>query len=479
MSAVETDSDANEHAADDAVTSVDVKDEKPQAANAACDRRRVCHKGKTAVSKDNRVQKTRTENTSVAQDIQENVSIVGEASTRKRYICDKCETVFSYPSRFLSHYRRSHLKEFQRKICPYCPRAFTLSTSGNYLLRLTMYIFDWHSHCSYFSGTSNIGRHIRTAHQGQIAATTTKYPSIKCTDCDSVFCGPLEYYEHSKVHDQHVVERTDGYNLNCDTCQIDLVSFDNFHQHMHDQHGIVNRRDVKPVKCRWCGERCRNLLGLCTHIRIVHKLDGRVGDTVPSDMLNMAARDKATTYLCMVCGKILRSQSSYNHHMAIHVGVKQFVCDICQAKFMSSASLVTHKLVHSQERKQQCKECGKTFKQLGHLKTHLKSHGIGVKEKFSCNICHKEFIFRGVLKEHMWVHKKDEAKPHICSDCGRGFVRRHKLNEHINKEHGDVKKSGDWYCLLQINPIFIQKFFGIFISVECASWRPVDHQTTD
>lgn len=142
MSAVETDSDANEHAADDAVTSVDVKDEKPQAANAACDRRRVCHKGKTAVSKDNRVQKTRTENTSVAQDIQENLSIVGEASTRKRYICDKCETVFSYPSRFLSHYRRSHLKEFQRKICPYCPRAFTLSTSGNYLLRLAMYIFD-------------------------------------------------------------------------------------------------------------------------------------------------------------------------------------------------------------------------------------------------------------------------------------------------------------------------------------------------
>lgn len=49
---------------------------------------------------------------------------------KKQYICEKCNIVCMYPSRFLAHYRRSHLKQFERKICPYCPRAFTLSVTG-------------------------------------------------------------------------------------------------------------------------------------------------------------------------------------------------------------------------------------------------------------------------------------------------------------------------------------------------------------
>lgn len=56
----------------------------------------------------------------------------GEAfnENKKQYICEKCDIVCMYPSRFLAHYRRSHLKQFERKICPYCPRAFTLSVTG-------------------------------------------------------------------------------------------------------------------------------------------------------------------------------------------------------------------------------------------------------------------------------------------------------------------------------------------------------------
>lgn len=160
-----------------------------------------------------------------------------------------------------------------------------------------------------------------------------KYPTIKCTDCNGVFCGPLEYYEHSKIHDAHSRERNDGYNLVCDNCDIDLETFDHFHQHMRDQHGITDKKDIRPVRCRWCGERCRNLLGLCTHIRIVHKFEGNGDDAIPSDMINKLARGRGSTFLCMVCGKVLRSQSSYTHHMAAHAGEKQFTCDLCDAKF--------------------------------------------------------------------------------------------------------------------------------------------------
>lgn len=50
---------------------------------------------------------------------------------KREFICDKCGVAFLFPSRFIAHYRRSHLMQFERKICPYCPRAFTLSTTGN------------------------------------------------------------------------------------------------------------------------------------------------------------------------------------------------------------------------------------------------------------------------------------------------------------------------------------------------------------
>lgn len=55
---------------------------------------------------------------------------VGTSETaKKKYICDQCGRAFRFPSRFIAHYRNVHLKQYERRICPYCPRAFTLSSS--------------------------------------------------------------------------------------------------------------------------------------------------------------------------------------------------------------------------------------------------------------------------------------------------------------------------------------------------------------
>lgn len=51
------------------------------------------------------------------------------ATVKKKYICDQCGRAFRFPSRFIAHYRNVHLKQYERRICPYCPRAFTLSSS--------------------------------------------------------------------------------------------------------------------------------------------------------------------------------------------------------------------------------------------------------------------------------------------------------------------------------------------------------------
>lgn len=141
-------------------------------------------------------------------------------------------------------------------------------------------------------------------------------------------------YDHSKIHDTKSMERDDGYNMSCDDCNIDLETYDNLVSHMLDTHGIVNKKDIRPVRCRWCGERCKTIQGLYTHIRFVHKCEGGLpGAVVTLDMINMTPIEKSSSFLCTVCGKALGSQNSYTNHMAIHLGDKPFSCDVCQATF--------------------------------------------------------------------------------------------------------------------------------------------------
>lgn len=59
----------------------------------------------------------------------ESTEIEQSSAESRKYICDQCNRGFQRPSRFLAHYRSVHLKQFERKICPYCPRSFTMSSS--------------------------------------------------------------------------------------------------------------------------------------------------------------------------------------------------------------------------------------------------------------------------------------------------------------------------------------------------------------
>lgn len=238
---------------------------------------------------------------------------------------------------------------------------------------------------------------------------------------------------------------------------------------MRDKHGIENEKDLRPVRCRWCGKRCKSFIGLNCHIRFNHICEGDPFDSVySSDMIKMTPIDKQSVFLCNVCGSELSCERAYQNHMTIHTGNKPFACDICSATFRSifcaiwktiylssnvrvinttilcfpyrqKRSLTVHQFTHTNERNYLCSECPKTFRQNSHLKTHLKTHGIGIKEKFSCAVCNKEFLFRGALAEHKWVHLEGQEKPHVCKICGKDFIRKHKLVQHEQKEHESDK----------------------------------------
>lgn len=79
---------------------------------------------------DNKDQKLIAEVLKKKQNIVTDLSdgILSDVNSRK-FNCDKCNKGFHRPSRFLAHYRSVHLKQFDRKMCPYCPRSFSMSCS--------------------------------------------------------------------------------------------------------------------------------------------------------------------------------------------------------------------------------------------------------------------------------------------------------------------------------------------------------------
>lgn len=141
-------------------------------------------------------------------------------------------------------------------------------------------------------------------------------------------------YEHSKLHDKESKERDDGYDLNCDNCKMELDSYESFANHMREVHGIMDEKDMRPVRCRWCGERCRSMQGLHGHIRLVHRCEDSVRYSVASsDKVSWTPYEKPSSFLCTVCGKVLSTPATYKGHMDSHVGHKPFACEICPAKF--------------------------------------------------------------------------------------------------------------------------------------------------
>lgn len=169
----------------------------------------------------------------------------------------------------------------------------------------------------------NLQLHIRKVHGTNKRAAGPQKATINCGDCGSLFNGPIDLYLHSREHEKTSIETSEGYNLNCDNCRIDLRTVAKYMEHAKQVHGMISKKNVKLFRCRWCGHRCKSMLGLYSHIRFNH-----------NPLKESKKLPKCDTVRCNVCGKVLRQGISYKQHVAIHENDRKFQCDLCPAKFM-------------------------------------------------------------------------------------------------------------------------------------------------
>ncbi|KAI8433211.1 hypothetical protein MSG28_015295 [Choristoneura fumiferana] len=76
---------------------------------------------------------------------------------------------------------------------------------------------------------------------------------------------------------------------------------------------------------------------------------------------------------------------------ATGTSTQSYVCDICDKAFKQNSSLYHHRRLHSGERPFHCETCFRTFKRKAHLHSHKSIHDPAPKEGtvFPCDVCEK------------------------------------------------------------------------------------------
>ena len=137
---------------------------------------------------------------------------------------------------------------------------------------------------------------------------------------------------------------------------------------------------------------------------------------------------KVFTFVCYVCDKRYRRQSSLKEHLSTHKSHKPHLCDVCGKAFHTKDLCSSHRKMHG-DRKLTCSECGAKFKQRNVLYQHkVVRHGHGHR-RFCCQTCGKDFATKQNCENHMRIHSG--ICPYSCDICGMPFKRIHHFKKHL------------------------------------------------
>ena len=153
-------------------------------------------------------------------------------------------------------------------------------------------------------------------------------------------------------------------------------------------------------------------------------------------ILRHQKRDVRGTFICYVCGKVLSTQSSLDHHIKYchEIEEKTFVC-YCGKKYKRKTELQQHtRLFHEKKFKHHCKICSKSYSSAFYYKEHLELHQSLGEKKYPCQVCGRSFALNSLLKSHQKIH----AEPTIsckAENCTRLFFNQSHARKHHRRDH--------------------------------------------
>lgn len=134
-------------------------------------------------------------------------------------------------------------------------------------------------------------------------------------------------------------------------------------------------------------------------------------------------------YLCIICGKHLKTKRNFEYHLTTHVETKKFPCPIpdCNKSYNSEAFLSDHMNAHTGLKPYVCNTCKRTYSTVASLSHHKSTCCKDVK----CQLCNKKFSSKTALSDH---EQSQHGHKHLVCECGKVFKWRTNLIRHKKKE---------------------------------------------
>ncbi|XP_061569068.1 zinc finger protein ZFP2-like [Cololabis saira] len=299
----------------------------------------------------------------------------------------------------------------------------------------------------------------------------------RCDLCPKAYMRTNDLEHHKKmvhVDGAGAAELQRPSSLLCDFCGKEFKCKSQLAIHFQTHTG------ERPHLCDICGRKFGRQYQLKRHKILVHAnhMDGE--ENLPPD----------AAFVCVVCGKRLKSEALLHAHARMHTGDKPYRCSICLRSFQRAACLkqhharvhlkmkagdashaasrrrgshaantfpcsvcskvfkfrsllASHSLIHSELRPFACDFCSRSFRRLSHLKRHrevVHANGARLPQSFVCHICGKDKKCRSQLARHVIIHTGE--RPFVCDLCPARFNRHGNLQQHKKRMHG-VGKPAD------------------------------------
>ncbi|XP_060807991.1 zinc finger protein 58 isoform X2 [Amyelois transitella] len=349
---------------------------------------------------------------------------------KRHHKCEDCASSFDTLQELQIHKKSKHNEETFP--CNLCNRKFFS------VLKLKEHTFRIHSgiqikkkrnalECTIcdikFIERKEYKQHIASHGSGN----SIKFP---CKSCDKDFDDIKKLQAHTRMHDDDVIKcnhckklitapfypqhmiycgaRNEENNLSCETCgkqfqtEILLKMHRQVHldritcqicgklikpaylkRHLKFSHGQADRKpkkNLKAIKCEWCGHMVTRNGELESHVNRFHlKIKPYECNTCSKTFCgkerlreHIQTHSSEHTRYCTVCGKKFANQVCLKMHLRLHSGVTPYACDMCGEKFRSSSMMNTHKIKKHTEKTIPCPLCDAMFYLAREMRPHFK-----------------------------------------------------------------------------------------------------------